>query len=242
MELKVIGTGSKGNSYALIGERETLLIEAGMNTKEVLRSLSFDLSKVAGCIITHSHKDHAGHAKTIANRGIDLYASKQTYKEIGITKNHRTKEIEAKKAFTVGGFRIMPFSVNHDVECLGFLIDHEECGRLLFITDTYYCRYKFNNLNNIVIEANYSDKIIDKKLKQQGFLRDRIIKSHFSLENCIELLKANDLSKVNNIVLIHLSDSNSDAELFKEEVQKAAGVNTTIAANDISIEISKDIF
>lgn len=40
-----------------------------------------------------------------------------------------------------------------------------------------------------------------------------------SLETCIELLKANDLSKVKEIHLIHLSDSNSDAEEFRRTIE-----------------------
>jgi hypothetical protein len=41
-----------------------------------------------------------------------------------------------------------------------------------------------------------------------------------SLETLLELLGKNDLSKVNNIVLIHLSDSNSNAIEFKMQSGK----------------------
>ena len=56
--------------------------------------------------------------------------------------------------------------------------------------------------------------LVPKKLKS------RILKSHFSLENVKEFLKANDLSKVQEIWLLHLSDGNSDAERFKRETQE----------------------
>jgi len=54
-------------------------------------------------------------------------------------------------------------------------------------------------------------------------LKKRILKSHFSLENVKEFLKANDLSRVQEIWLLHLSDGNSDAERFKREIQELTG-------------------
>ena len=44
-----------------------------------------------------------------------------------------------------------------------------------------------------------------------------------------ELLKANDLSKVQQIWLLHLSDGNSDEKRFKREIQELTGKPTFIA-------------
>jgi phosphoribosyl 1,2-cyclic phosphodiesterase len=49
------------------------------------------------------------------------------------------------------------------------------------------------------------------------------------LEQVKEFLKANDLSKVQQIVLIHLSDGNSDEALFKTEIQKLTGKPVYVA-------------
>jgi hypothetical protein len=63
-----------------------------------------------------------------------------------------------------------------------------------------------------------------------------------SLDTCIKTLKANDLSLVNNIVLIHLSDSNSNEIEFKKEVKQATGKTVTVANNGISIDFNKTPF
>jgi phosphoribosyl 1,2-cyclic phosphodiesterase len=247
MKLKVIATGSKGNCYILHNEKEALIIECGIKISKIKKALDFKLDKVVGCLVTHEHKDHSLSIHEMLKLGIRVYASLGTFKECGLQqKHHNQNTIRSGEQFKIGGFKILGFDVKHDVlEPLGFLINHEETGKILFLTDTYYCSYTFSQLNNIIIEANYSKKIIDQKVESQTiqpFLRNRIIQSHFSLEHCMELLSANDLTQVNNIVLIHLSDSNSDENLFKKEVQELTGKNVMVAKNELEIEFNKTPF
>lgn len=243
MNLKVIGTGSIGNCYLLKGHNETLIIELGVNFKQVKKELDFNLSNVVGAIVSHCHLDHAkGINEALAN-GIDVYSSLGTLESLDI-KHHRANMIQAKKLYQIGGFKIIPFDIRHDVkEPLGFLINHSECGTTLFLTDSFYSPYRFNGLNNLIIEANFCEDIIDAKLKfDRKFLRDRVLKSHLSIQKCIDLLNANDLTAVNNILLIHLSDSNSNETEFQKKVQEATGKNTIVARNGLEILFNKNPF
>ena len=116
----------------------------------------------------------------------------------------------------------MPFDIQHDaVEPLGYLIANKDGEKLLFITDSYFSRYRFKGLNIIAIECNYSLETLSPDLPE--IVQDRLFKSHFSLENVIKFLKANDLSKVKEIILIHMSDGNSDEKMFKEKIQALTG-------------------
>ena len=246
MKLRIIGTGSKGNAYILGNENEALLIEAGVNIKEIKQALDFDYSKVVGCIVTHEHMDHAKSMRDLMLLGIDVYASHGTIKARNLVDEFRAKELLNKKQIEIGNFTILPFDVKHDAaQPLGFLIEHKDCGKVLFLTDTYYCKYTFPGLNNIIIEANYSKEIIDKKYgpdSDKEFLRNRILQSHFSLANCKDMLKANDLRQVNNIVLIHLSDSNSDEKQFHKEVSELTNKNVHVASNGMTISFFKTPF
>lgn len=243
MELQVIGTGSKGNAYLLKGQDEILIIEAGVNIKHIKKALDFDFSKVVGCIVTHEHNDHASSVGELMKLGIDVFATEGTLSKCNLATDYRAHIVKPKEWFFLKSFDIIPFDVKHDAEePVGFQISHPECGQTLFITDTYYCRYRFRGLNNIIIEANYDRSIIDQKYgrhTEMYFLRNRILRSHFSLDNCIDLLKANDLSGVNNIVLIHLSDSNSHEEMFRSKVEQATGKRVTIADNGLKMEFNK---
>lgn len=240
MKLHVINSNSQGNAYILFNDKEALLIECGVNFKLIKEALGFNLKKVAGCILTHNHGDHAKSAKDVLAAGITIYSSLGTFEELGIQHHHRAKPVVAGKAFKVGSFQIQPFEVKHDVkEPFGYLIHHQETGAILFLTDSYYCEYIFHDLNNIIIEANYCKKIIDQRVADGAnpkFLRDRVIESHMSLATCKETLASYDLSAVNNIVLIHLSDRNSDAKRFKREVEEQTGKMVYIAEKGLTID------
>lgn len=55
MLLKVVGTGSSGNTYVLENKNEILILDAGCGIKSVLKSIDYNVSKVRGVIITHEH-------------------------------------------------------------------------------------------------------------------------------------------------------------------------------------------
>jgi phosphoribosyl 1,2-cyclic phosphodiesterase len=239
MQLKVINTGSKGNAYLLETEKEALLIECGVNFSEIKKAIDFKVSKIVACIVTHEHLDHFKGANDVMKNGIDIFATQKTL-DSNTIKNIRKMPIEKQVTYKAGGFKFLAFGVKHDAaDPVGYLIQHEECGQVLFLTDTFYCEYQFPGLNNIIIEANYSEKLISDK---NEFLRNRVLRSHFSLENCIGLLKANDLSKVNNIVVIHLSDTNSNETMFKTEIEKETNKNVTVASAGTNIEFNKRVF
>jgi phosphoribosyl 1,2-cyclic phosphodiesterase len=242
MILKTLGTGSSGNCYLLIPEiGKSLIIDCGVNFNKVKEAVDFDINSICGAIQTHSHGDHSKFTKDFINAGVNVYMSNQNQKEIGM-KSHRIITIEANKQLHIEDFKIMPFEVNHDVYCFGFLIHHPECGTTLYLTDTSYSNYIFKGLNNLIIECNYSEEILENKLNGKEFLRDRIIGSHMSLETLLELLDKNDLSKVNNIVLIHLSDSNSNALDFKNVVKQKTGCNVVISESNQTIDFNKTPF
>lgn len=239
----MINSGSKGNAYILSNGNEALLIECGVRFAEIKKAFNFDFKNLLGCLVTHEHGDHAKAVKDVMSLGINVFATNGTHKALGTQNNHRAKSIRYKEFIKVGNFKFMAFDVLHDaVEPCGFLIHHPDCGNVLFITDLIFCKYTFPDLNNIIIEANYSDELAKKKLGDMEFLRNRIIKNHMSLDTCVSTLQANDLSKVNNVVLIHLSDSNSDEKLFKKTVEAATGKTVTIADADVTIDFNKTPF
>lgn len=51
--LKVVGSGSKGNTYILETSEEKLILDLGCKWIDIMESLKFDIEKVAGCLVSH---------------------------------------------------------------------------------------------------------------------------------------------------------------------------------------------
>lgn len=228
---KPYASGSKGNLYTITDGDEYLIIEAGLTYKEMQKDLEFNFHEVKGLLISHSHKDHCKGVEAILKIGIEVYMTEATRAELDVV-HHRINIIEPFKQFTIGEWRVLPFPLEHDVENMGFLIQDKNGLRTLYATDTYYIEYKFQDIHIMAVECNYSNAIIKENVKNgrlHGALMNRIRKSHFSLENYLKFIEANDINAVREIWLLHLSDSNSNAKEFVDAVQKVTGKPVYIA-------------
>lgn len=232
MEIDVFASGSSGNFYRIRDGTTSLLIECGIPIKQIQEYLDFHLSDTDACLISHEHGDHSAAAKDILKAGIDIYTSEGTASALKLT-GHHMKIVRAKEQFQVGNLMVLPFDTEHDAaEPLGFLIADQAGDRLFFATDTYYVKYRFRSLTYIMIECNYAADILNENIKLgrvPGVLKNRLLKSHFSLEHAKEFLLANDLSAVREIWLLHLSNNNSDAARFKREIAELTGKPVFIA-------------
>lgn len=205
-----------------------LAIECGLRFAELRRALDFRASELCGCLLSHEHKDHSCGASDLARAGIDVYASAGTLAALGLS-GARFHTVKVHETFTVGPWTVYPFDITHDAaEPLGFFLGHENGERLLYASDTPYLKYRFNGLTVIAVECNYEATVLQESELPQSVKR-RIVHSHFSLEYVLEFLQANDLSRLREIHLLHLSDGNADAVRFKAEVQKATGVAVYVA-------------
>lgn len=243
MRLHVIGSSSNGNCYLLYGEREILILEAGIPFKRINRLPFFCLEKVVGCLITHEHGDHAGRINEYLGYGITCHASAGTIESLSFDSYRLPLMLEHGCTIKAGAFSVTPFNVSHDAkEPLGFLIDHPDTGPILFATDTYFLRYTFPGLRHIMIECNYQMEILDRNMRE-GLInksrRDRTLLSHMELKTCMSTLRANDLSGVDNIILLHLSDDNSDEKFFVETIRKATRRITYAASPGLDINLTR---
>lgn len=243
MRLYVAGSSSSGNCYLLYDEREILILECGVPFKNINGLPFFDLEKVVGCVISHEHGDHAGRMNEFLDYGVDCLASSGTINSLSFTSKRLPLMIEEGVTVMAGVFSIVPFKIAHDAnEPLGFLIDHPDTGPILFATDTYMLYYRFPNLRHVMIECNYDRSILDRNVTEGRInksRRDRTLLSHMELGTCVTTLEANDLSGVDNIILLHLSDDNSDEVLFKEKVSEATQRPTFVATPGLDINLTR---
>ena len=118
MIFQTIASGSAGNCYLLRGEWDgwgyELIIECGVS-KKVLQNNGLNLSHADGCLITHSHMDHAKGVKDLIKSAVDCYMSAGTAEELGVS-GHRVHIIKSLNQFKIGGWAILPFETVHDTK------------------------------------------------------------------------------------------------------------------------------
>lgn len=237
IEIRALASSSAGNAYLVTDGRFPLLLDCGLSIRELKIATGHRLTSLAGCLITHEHMDHCRAAVDITRAGINIYMSAGTAWALVEATNrsfagHRVKIIRAREQFRVGAWTVLPFEAIHDAaEPLGFLLATRG-AKVLYLTDSAYCRYRFSGLTHILIECNHAADILNENVESGAVpaaMKRRVMRSHMSLSTVKGFLGANDLSQVQEIHLIHLSDGNSDAERFKNEIQAMTGKPVYVA-------------
>lgn len=241
LTFKTLASGSTGNAYVVSDGNTQLLLEAGITFKKVQELMNFETSNIKGLLVTHSHGDHCKGLKTFIERGTKVFMSKGTKEELNLTAynvktieldvGRSTDEARIYKTFRVGTFTVLAFGSEHDTaEPISFLIQSDNGKKLLFMTDTYYCRFNFPGVNIYATECNYDQQTIDNNVLNglHPAQRKRVMRSHMSLETLTEFFKANDLSQCEEIYLLHLSSGNANRERIFNEVAKVTGKQITI--------------
>ena len=228
MDIKVIASGSSGNAYLIGDGRTRLLLDAGIPFKRIQIGCEFKTSSIDGCLVTHRHGDHAAAIPKLIERGITVYGNADVAEFY-----EGVQELAALREYTVGTFRVLPFEAVHDVPCYGYQVTSTATDeKLVYITDSAYVKYTFSGLTHIMIEANYDEDIMLGNVRDEKVpfsLAERVAGTHMSIDTLLELLRANDMTRVRQIYLLHLSDNNSDAEVFKRLVQQETGAEVYIA-------------
>ena len=248
MRLTVISSGSAGNCYVLEARDSALILECGVAPERVFKSTTLMPSRVAGCLVSHEHGDHAGFARRFASLGMTVYASMGTLSSLGMTKDGtRCRSLRAMMPVRIGEWTVSPFDLIHDAaEPLGFIIEHRECGKILFVTDTRYVplSFRLQGLDHIMVEANYSDDILDDNVLEEKVTMDRAVRvrrTHMSLRSACELVMANETPALKTVILLHLSSGNADPDRFAREAAKSALLaQVYVAMAGLSVELKKN--
>jgi hypothetical protein len=116
----------------------------------------------------------------------------------------------------------------------------------LFATDTAFIKNNFKSLgiNHLLIEANYSEEIVNRYLEQGTIDKsrvDRVLKTHMEIQTTKEFVKANMTSNLDSVLLLHLSDGNSNAGEFHRSIQEVVGEKVKVYVADRNLSYQLDI-
>lgn len=225
MKLKCLGSSSAGNCYLLTSNSgETLILDCGIPIKAIKKGLNWNIKGIMGVLCTHKHLDHSKSVADIRNMGIRVF---DPALDIFLDVVH------------FGDFTIRPFDLTtvdgrwthtdangEPCPIFGFLITHPEMGKMLYITDCEVIKWKFKDINHILLGVNYDKDLIDRDTGKAN----HVFRGHLSIDTACDFVKANDSDSLQNVIMCHLSSENSDRDSFIEKMKKVAcGANVDVA-------------
>ena len=234
MLLRTIATGSSGNSYVLISNTgEILLLDLGVSEKTIKKGIDWKISNVVGAVISHGHKDHSLSVEDFKSMGIPILA---TY--LG----------DSCKPMNMGEFTVKPFDLTtidgswthtnangEPCPIFGFLITHKEMGRMLYITDCNLIKWRFKDINHILLGVNYDKDLIDRDNAGKA---NHVFRGHLSIDTACDFVKANYSDSLQNVIMCHLSAENADRGSFVEKMKKVAkNANVDVAVAGKSLDL-----
>lgn len=237
--LKILSSSSSGNGYIIQAGDEAVILEAGVNISKVKQTLSFNTEKVKGCFVSHGHGDHSKYI-SLYEKTFPTFANKHV---IESKKLMQTTEAKAGVGIKVGNFKVLPFNAFHDVPCLGYYIYHPDMGYLLFLTDSFMTENRFNGVNHMMVECNYSDAALQAAIDRgdtHSAMRRRLMTTHMELNTVANFIASHDLTNVYNIIMLHLSKFNSDRNEITDVITRVTGKNVMFADPGLKVELSNN--
>lgn len=217
MKLKCIASGSSGNCYTLTADDgETLILDCGIPLMKIKEGLNWNIKDVVGVLCTHKHLDHSKSVADIRNMEIRVF---NPALDIFLDVVH------------FGDFTIRPFDLTTadgrwthtnadgtECPCYGFMITHPEMGKMLYITDTELIKWRFKDVNHILLGVNYDKDLVDADNPKTR----HVFQGHMSIDTACDFVKANYSDSLQNVIMCHLSSENADKDLFIEKMKKVA--------------------
>lgn len=227
MKLKCIATGSSGNCYTLTADNgETLILDAGIGIRDIKKGLNWNIRNVVGCIVSHAHSDHSKSVKDLRDMGIPVF----TPYEVLLTNKFLANSYFAVRIFdltTSDNKWVHTNSDGSECPCYGFLIEHPEMGKMLYITDCEFVKWRFSGINHILLGVNYDKDLIDN---EDSAKVNHVYRGHMSIDTACDFVKANDSNDLQNVIMCHLSKNNADKDLFIDKMKSAVpNVNVDVA-------------
>lgn len=118
--------------------------------------------------------------------------------------------------------------------CYGFWIQYPEMGTMIYATDTNLIKWRFKNVNHILLGVNYDPEL----LSGDDAKKNHVVRGHMSIDTACEFVKANASDQLQNVIMCHLSAENADKDSFINKMQKAVlNANVCVAEPGMKLEL-----
>lgn len=236
LTLNTVRTGSVGNCYVLKCGEHSLILDCGVNYKEILKAADYETIGIDAVLVTHVHGDHVSGVKYWLTMGVPVYSCKEVCEAYPGVEFLKSKFVRRR-----GAWAIIPFHVPHDAtENYGYLIKCPNGEQLLYATDFAFIKDRFTTykIEHFLLECNYMDY---KDVSGDSLKEEHVIHGHAPLSVVKGFLEANLTENTKNIILCHLSKENADPKEIMRVITEAMPerVNVTIAKRGVTLTLTK---
>lgn len=229
MKLKVLASGSKGNSSLLITDNIKVIIDLGMSYPYISSKLleeNIKPSEIDAILITHTHNDHIkGLRQFVKKNNTMVYVPLKMAEELSQTIPTTTLRI-IEEELTIKDLDISIIHTSHDaVASVGYIFTNKD-KTIVYITDTGYINRKYleriKNKNIYYIESNHDEEMLMNG-PYPHTLKQRILsdEGHLSNKTTAGYLKNVVGSNTKYIILAHLSEKNNTEDLAYQTTKEA---------------------
>ncbi|MFV0499850.1 MAG: MBL fold metallo-hydrolase [Bacilli bacterium] len=237
--VKVLCSGSKGNSTIIKYNGHTYIIDLGISYKmfSELAKDFVDFEKLS-LFITHTHTDHVkGVKRFLKKHPCNIYGSKNIYEL-------ENEVVEISNVTQVNDIRVETLNLSHDCSnTVGYIFYVGEY-KIVIVSDTGYLSNKnlesMSGADVILLESNH-----DVDLLMQGNynwnLKQRIVgdKGHLSNLQFKTYVNAIKSENTKHLVALHLSADNNKFDIVSDILKGTEIDNCDIARQDIGSKVIK---
>jgi len=223
IEICALASGSNGNCYYIGNKEDAILIDAGINCKQILirmKSKGLDPSMIRAIFITHEHNDHVCGARVLGKKlDIPVYMTKGTFQSLYFTNQpHAVRFIVPGQPVMLIPFIIHPILKNHDAkEPTSFRIELNGISVGVFTDIGLPCNNVTTHLHHcqaLFLETNYDEKMLWEG-SYPYHLKQRVASDvgHLSNIQAVSLLSEHAGPGLKYVLLSHLSGENNTPQI-----------------------------
>lgn len=217
----MLGSGSRGNGTLIESGGTRLLLDCGFGLRDTVSRLEragVEPAAIDAILVTHEHGDHLGGVSKLARRyQIPVYLTAGTesvWNDPKVPERHR---ISPHQGFRIGAIDVRPYPVPHDArEPCQFVF---ECNglRLGIVSDaghvTTHMLEQLSACDALMLECNHEPELLAQGPYPPS-LKRRVGGQYGHLANAqaAQLLRQVDRSRLRQLTLTHLSETNNTPE------------------------------
>ena len=226
-----LGSGSSGNATLICNGEDLVLLDCGFSGKETaarMARLGLTLEQVSAIVVTHEHSDHIKGVPVLARKlKVPVHMTPGTFRGRELGEIPKLRLIHNYRPFQVGSIEVCPVAVPHDAREPAQFVFKDQGQVLGVLTDlgsiTQHVIEAFGACDALVLEANH-----DLQMLAYGpyppSLKERVSGpwGHLSNEQTLQLIEALDTTRLQKLVVGHISTKNNSLERAKSALSRSS--------------------